>query len=77
MFRIIEIHSLRHFSVSPLLLKNHYETLGVNRDASQKEIKKAFYELSKKHHPDMNPGNDKESAEMFSMVSFFILLFTK
>lgn len=35
---------------------NHYDTLGVTRNASKEEIKTAFVALCKKHHPDMNPG---------------------
>ncbi len=48
--------------------KNYYKTLGVKRDASQEEIKKEFRNLSKKYHPDRNPGN-KEAEEMFKVVA--------
>jgi len=48
--------------------RDYYETLGVGRDASDEEIKKAFRQLAKKHHPDINPGNAASEAE-FKEVS--------
>lgn len=45
-----------------------YEVLGVARNASAKEIKKAYYELAKKYHPDTNK-NDPESQKKFQQVS--------
>lgn len=46
--------------------KNHYEILGVSFDADYEEIKKAYYALAKKHHPDINP--DPESLEKFKEI---------
>ncbi|HZL59209.1 MAG TPA: J domain-containing protein [Stellaceae bacterium] len=37
--------------------KNPYEVLGVARDASEEDIRRAYRRLAKKHHPDLNPGN--------------------
>lgn len=37
---------------------DYYETLGISRLATQTQIKSAFYELSKKYHPDINPDDD-------------------
>jgi curved DNA-binding protein len=47
---------------------NLYDTLGVKRDASEEDIRKAYRKLARKHHPDVNPGN-KSAEEKFKAVS--------
>ncbi len=47
--------------------RDYYEVLGVSRDASPDEIKKAYRTLGKKYHPDANPG-DKEAEAKFKEV---------
>src|SRR3954471_5413904 len=48
--------------------KDYYETLGVPRTASEKDIRSAYRKLARQHHPDLNPG-DKASEERFKEIN--------
>lgn len=50
-------------------MADFYETLGVTRDATHDEIKRAFRKLAVRWHPDKNTGNEAEAEEIFKRIA--------
>ncbi|HET9589897.1 MAG TPA: DnaJ domain-containing protein, partial [Anaerolineales bacterium] len=48
--------------------KDYYKTLGVDRKASEADIRKAYRKLAMQYHPDRNPG-DKQAEERFKEIN--------
>ena len=55
--------------------RDYYEVLGVDKNADEATLKKAYRQLAKKYHPDVNPGDKeaeakfKEATEAYSILS--------
>ncbi|WP_297484894.1 molecular chaperone DnaJ [Ferrovum sp.] len=54
--------------------RDFYEVLGVNRDASEDDIKKAYRKLAMKYHPDRNPDNAKSEAQFKEVKEAYEIL---
>lgn len=55
-------------------MQDPYKTLGVARDASQDDIKRAYRKLAKKYHPDINPGNESVEVKFKEISQAYNLL---
>jgi molecular chaperone DnaJ len=53
---------------------DHYETLGVSRDATDEEIKRAYRKLARSHHPDANPDDPEAEARFKEIAAAYAVL---
>jgi curved DNA-binding protein CbpA len=50
-------------------MKDYYQVLGISKDVSHEEIKKAFRGLALRYHPDRNPQSQKQAEEKFKEIN--------
>eukprot|EP00485_Elphidium_margaritaceum_P001145 CAMPEP_0202696688 /NCGR_PEP_ID=MMETSP1385-20130828/10002_1 /ASSEMBLY_ACC=CAM_ASM_000861 /TAXON_ID=933848 /ORGANISM="Elphidium margaritaceum" /LENGTH=477 /DNA_ID=CAMNT_0049352929 /DNA_START=47 /DNA_END=1480 /DNA_ORIENTATION=- len=66
-FHALHHHTLRYFGPSAAKKPDYYDVLGVDRNAKDAEVKKAFYKLAKQWHPDANKA--PEAKDKFSEIN--------
>ena len=54
--------------------RDYYEVLGVSRDSSDDEIKKAYRKIALKYHPDRNPGDSEAEAKFKEAADAYAVL---
>lgn len=67
-YKVIFLNARCSYQVPFFRYKCHYSSLGLDSNASSKDIKSAYYKLSLKHHPDKNDGSP-ESVEKFRKIA--------
>ena len=53
---------------------DYYDVLGINKNADEKTIKKAYRKLAKKYHPDINPGDSNAEAKFKEVTEAYEVL---
>ena len=61
--------SVNDINVGGMSFVDYYQVLGVDREANQEEIKKAFRRLAMRHHPDRNPQDTRQAEERFKQIN--------
>ena len=61
-------HSAGSWDSDAMDFKDYYQTLGLSKTATDKEIKSTYRKLARKHHPDVNPG-DKAAEAKFKEIN--------
>lgn len=68
-FNIIKLNlNCQNFSTANILLKSHYDALGITPKATHTDIKTAYYKLSMLYHPDKNKGS-ADASKKFQDIS--------
>ena len=60
--------------MAQVMAKNYYDILGVDKNASEKEIKQAFRKQAKKYHPDANPNDPQAEAKFKELNEAYEIL---
>ncbi|KAK5638322.1 hypothetical protein RI129_012617 [Pyrocoelia pectoralis] len=60
---------IRSFSLGQVVAKNHYDSLGISRTATQADIKDAYYKLSMLYHPDKATNENEDAIRKFRDIT--------
>ena len=74
LLKLLHYAQVRTFKLNAQLSKDPYFILGIQKDTPLRDVKKAYFQLAKKYHPDLNPNNEKAKQTFLQIQQAYRLI---